>query len=326
MNRRDVMAGLLAAAGGALVPRASNADNTYPTKAIKVIVPFPAGSIVDVHMRKIAPHLSALLGQSVIVDNRPGASGILGVALGAQAKPDGYTITIGTSSNLAISPAFGIKTTYDPAKDFQAITGYVRTTLILVANPSLGVNSMQELIALAKRKPGELNYGTGGATGIGRLACELLQHEAGIELRNVPYKTSIAMAVLANEVPLAMDFPITSASHIHAGKLKPLVATGSKRSMSLPDVPTVTEVGLPGAEVYGWGGFLVPAGTPAEVVSRLNDAIHSVLRRADIRGMIENEGSEVMAGSPSEFKSFMVAERVRFERIIKRAKIEPDKD
>jgi tripartite-type tricarboxylate transporter receptor subunit TctC len=246
--------------------------------------------------------------------------------MGAQAKPDGYTITIGTSSNLAISPAFGVKLAYDPARDFQPITGYVRTSLILVANPSLGVSSMRELVALAKRKPGQLDYGTGGATGIGRLACELLQHEAGIELRNVPYKTSVAMAVLSNEVPLAMDFPITSASHVNAGKLKALIATGNRRSVSLPDVPTVSEAGLPGAEVHGWGGFLVPAGTPTEVVMRLNVAIHSVLQRAEIRSMLENEGSEVMVGSPGEFQSFIAAEQRRFERIIKRTGIEPDRD
>jgi tripartite-type tricarboxylate transporter receptor subunit TctC len=302
MNRRNAISALLAFA----VFRPSVADERYPTRPIKIIVPFAAGSIVDAHMRKIGPHLANLLGQSVIIDNRPGGSGTLGVAVGAQAKPDGYTITVGTSSNLAVSPALGVKLSYDPVKDLQPITQYARTSLLLVANPELGVSSMKELITLAKRKPGELNYGTGAATGIGRLAFELLEHEAGIELMNIPYKSAAVLPVLANEVPLAMDFAITSGPHIRAGKLKGLVVTGSKRIASLPNVPTVSEVGLPGAEVYGWGGFVVPAGTPSSVVARLNSAIHSVLQRDDVRSMLENEGAEVVTGPGSDPRNVLM--------------------
>jgi tripartite-type tricarboxylate transporter receptor subunit TctC len=244
--------------------------------------------------------------------------------MGASAKPDGYTVTIGTSSNLAVSPAFGFKLAYDPVKDFQPITQHTRACLILVAHPSLGVNNVKELINYARSRPRQLTHASSGPTGIGRLASELFQYEAGVEFLNVSYKTLVALAVLGNEVPLAFDFPITTVSHTRAGKLRALVVTGGKRVASLPEVPTVAEVGLPGAEIYGWGGFLVPSGTPPEAVARLRKEILAVLRKPDIKEAMDSEGAEVVGSTPEEFRALIVAEQAKFAGIIKRSGFEAE--
>jgi tripartite-type tricarboxylate transporter receptor subunit TctC len=326
MERRRVLRDMLGAIAVCVGPRIVAAAGDYPSKPIKLIVPYAPGSIVDVQARKIGPPLAGALGQPVVVENRPGASGTLGVGIGAAAKPDGYTITIGTSSNLAVSPAFGLKLSFDPVKDFQPITQYARASLVLVAHPSVGVKSVTELIALAKARPGQLTHASSGPTGIGRLASEVFQHEAGVEFLNVSYKTPVALAVLANEVSLAFDFPITTVSHVRAGKLRPLVVTGRKRVVSLPEVPTVAEVGFPAAEIYGWGGFLVPSGTPSAVVTRLHKVILAVLANSDVRAIFDNEGAEVVGNSPEEFSAFIAAEQAKFARIIKRSGIEAEKE
>jgi tripartite-type tricarboxylate transporter receptor subunit TctC len=279
---------------------------------------------VDVHARKIGPALSQALGQPVIVENRPGASGTLGVGIGASAKPDGYTITFGSSSNLAVTPAFGAKLSYDPLRDFQPITQHARASLVLVAHPSLGAKNLKELLAAAKAHPGQITHASSGPTGIGRLASELFQHEAGVQFLNVAYKTPVALAVLANEVSLAFDFPLTTAAHVRSGKLRALVVTGSGRAVSLPEVPTVAEVGLAGAEIYGWGGFLVPTRTPSPIVARLHKDIVAVLWRKEIKAIFENEGAEVVGSTPEEFRAYIAAEQAKFARIIEQSAIEAE--
>jgi tripartite-type tricarboxylate transporter receptor subunit TctC len=321
MERRRVLRDLLGIMALGLARRALATPADYPSRAVKLIVPYAPGSIVDVHMRKIGPALSKRLGQPVVIENRPGASGTLGVDIGARAKPDGYTVTIGTSSNLAVSPAFGVKLSFDPIRDFEPITLHTLASLVLVVHPTLGVNGVEELINLAKARPRQLTHASSGPTGIGRLASEVFQHEAGIEFLNVSYKTPVALAVLANEVPLAFDFPITTVPHVRAGKLRALVVTGSKRVASLPGVPTVAEVGLPGAEIYGWAGFLVPAGTPPPIVLRLQKEILAVLKKPDIKAMFENEGAEVVGSTAEEFRAFILSEHARFTGVIKRSGI-----
>jgi tripartite-type tricarboxylate transporter receptor subunit TctC len=324
MRRRRVLRDLMGIMALGLTQRALAGAGDYPRRPIRLIVPYAPGSIVDVHMRKIGPPLSRNLGQPVIMENRPGASGTLGVGIGARAKPDGYTVTVGSSSNLAVSPAFGVKLNFDPVRDFEPITLHTRASLVLVSHPSLGVNRVEELLNLAKARPRQLTHASSGPTGIGRLASEVFQHEAGIAFLNVSYKTPVALAVLANEVPLAFDFPITTVPYVRAGKLRALVVTGSKRVVSLPGVPTVAEVGLPAAEIYGWAGFLVPAGTPSPIVLRLQKEILAVLRKPDIKAMFENEGAEVVGSTPEDFRAFIASEQAKFTRVIKRSGIEAE--
>jgi tripartite-type tricarboxylate transporter receptor subunit TctC len=293
------------------------AANPYPARPVKVIVPYAAGSVVDVQARKIGAPLAQALGQPVVIDNRPGASGTLGVGMGAKASPDGYTVIVGTSSNLGVAPAVGAKITFDPLKDFDPVTQYARACLVIVVHPSLGVKNVRELIVLAKTRPGDIAYASSGTSSIGHLAAELFQHEAGIHLLHVPYKTPVASAVLGNEVPLAFDFPLTAGEHVRSGKLIALLTTGKRRVVSLPEVPTVSEAGFPNAEIYGWGGFLVPRGTPKEVVARLNREIVAVLGRPEVKAIFDNEGSETVGSSPDEFRAFIAAELAKFGRIIK---------
>jgi tripartite-type tricarboxylate transporter receptor subunit TctC len=324
MERRRVLRDGLGLVALGVARNSVAAGGDYPSRPVRLIVPYSPGSIVDVHMRKIAPALSEGLGQPVIIENRPGASGTLGVGVGAHAKPDGYTVTIGSSSNLAVSPAFGVKLNFDPIRDFQPVTLHTRACLVLVAHASLGVGGIKELITLAKTRPRQLTHASSGPTGIGRLASEVFQHEAGVQFLNVSYKTPVALAVLANEVPLAFDFPITTVSHVRAGKLRALVVTGSKRVTSLPEVPTVAEVGVPAAEIYGWAGFLVPTGTPSPIVARLHKEILAVLKKPEIKAMFENEGAEVVGNTPEEFRAFIATEQTKFAGVIKRSGIEAE--
>ena len=321
MDRRHALRSLLALGTVASIDagRTAFSADPYPSRPIKLIVPYAPGSVVDTQARKLFEPLSKALGQPIVVDNRPGASGTIGVGIGAKARPDGYTITIGSSSNLVVSAALGLQLSFDPLRDFEPITLYSRGGAVLVAHPSLGVKTAQELVALAKPRPGQLAYATSGATGVGHLAGELLQHEAGIKLLHVPYKTPAYMAVLGNEVPLGFDFAIVVGSHVRSGSLKALLVTGRNRNATLPEVPTVGECGFPGAEIYGWSGVLAPAGTPKDIVARLHREIVAVLSTDAMRAVFA--GSEVVGNSPEEFRATIVAEQTRIARIVKVAGI-----
>jgi tripartite-type tricarboxylate transporter receptor subunit TctC len=323
VNRRHAIRSsvLLVALAPLNVHRPVFSADSYPSRPVKLIVPYGPGSVVDVQARAIAEALSKAVGQPIVVENRPGASGTIGVAIGAKAKPDGYTVTIGTASNLVVSPALGLRVGFDALKDFQPITQYSRGGAVLFAHPSLKVTSVQELIGLAKARPGELAYASTGATGTGRLAGELFQHEAGIKLLSVPYKTPAFMAVLGNEVPLGFDFATVVGPHVRSGALRALMVTGRNRNRSLPDVPTVAECGLPGAEIHGWSGVLVPAATPRHIVARLHTEIVTALSAPRVRAVFEEGGAEVPGNSPEEFRAVIIAEKARVDRIVRLAGI-----
>ena len=323
MDRRDALRSFVALGTVELlaVQRFAWSADAYPTRPIKLIVPYGPGSVVDVQARAIAEALSKALGQPIVVENRPGASGTIGVGIGAKAKPDGYTVTVGTASNLVVSPALGLRVSFDPLKDFQPITQYSRGGAVLIAHPSLKAKTVQELIALARARPGELAYASTGATGTGRLAGELFQHEAGIKLLSVPYKTPAFMAVLGNEVPLGFDFVTVSGPHVRSGALRALMVTGRNRNRSLPDVPTVGECGFPTAEIHGWSGVLVPARTPKDIVARLHREIVTALSAPRVRAVFEEGGSEVPANSPEEFRATIIAEKEKVDRIVRLAGI-----
>lgn len=290
----------------------------YPTKAIKIVVPFSAGSIVDVRARQIGERLAKVLAQPIVIDNRPGATTIIGAELVAKAKPDGYTILMTSSGTFMVTPSMVKTLPFDPIKDFQPITRYSSGTLVLVAHPSLGVSTVKELIALAKAKPGKLNYASPGAGTNAAIAAEIFKRVAGIDIEGVIYKSEAPALtdVVAGHVPLIFSFPLTSGPYIQEGKLKALMQTGHKRLKVLPQVPTAEEVGLPDASLVVWGGFWAPAGTPAPIVKRLSTALAEVIMSPDMRQLMEGSGSEVHASTPEEFSAFLAEERIKWAKII----------
>jgi tripartite-type tricarboxylate transporter receptor subunit TctC len=291
---------------------------TYPNRPIKLIVPFPPGQVSDIHARRIADPLGKALGQPIVIENRPGASGTIGAAIGARAVPDGYTLTISGTAALAIAPVLMAKLDYDPLKNFAPITQYVRTGLVLLAHPSFPAKTGQDFIKLSKSSKEPLQVATGGITTPTRFALELLQAEADIHLRYVPYqKSAPALAAMGNEVPLAFDFAATSSAHVQAGKLRALLVTGATRMSSFPGTPTVRELGLPGAEIYAWAGILAPYGTPTSIVTHLHRETVAVIRRSEMQAMFVREGGNVVGNSPQEFRSVIAAEQVRFAKLAK---------
>lgn len=296
----------------------SNAQ-AYPARVIKIIVPASPGGIVDVEVRRLAVHLAKALGQPVIIDNRPGASNTIGTAMGAKAAPDGYTLTWGSTSALSSAPALMSNLPFDPQKDFEPVIQYARVPAVLVVSPSLGVRDLPALVALAKRRPGQLNYASNGPAASLHIMGELLKTTVAIDIVHVPYKAAAQslLAVLGNETQLAFDFPITSAPHVRSGKLVPILLTGSERVPILPDVPTAAEVGYPQLEVMFFGGLLAPAGTPKEIVSRLNSEMQKIIRTPEIVESMRSTGTVSGGGSPEEFRKVISDELVRWRQIIK---------
>jgi tripartite-type tricarboxylate transporter receptor subunit TctC len=297
-------------------PRAAE---PYPVRTIKLIVPWPPGSIVDLQARRIGEQLGRALRQPVVIDNRPGASGTIGLALAAKAAPDGYTFTMGSTSNLAASPAMGAPLGYHPVKSFDPITLFAWTPFVLVANPSLGARDVRQLVALAKAKPGSIAYASSGPTSTAHVLGMLLEREGDAQLLHVPYKGSgqALLAVLSNEVALAFDFADTCAPQVNAGKLLALLVTGPRRVPLLPEVPTAAEAGVPGVELLAWGGFLAPKGTPREVIDRLNREIVQIVQAPAMRSELTKAGWEVVASSPEEFGQVIEAEQAKWARVVK---------
>jgi tripartite-type tricarboxylate transporter receptor subunit TctC len=311
-------AALLAASAGwtAAVPAAKN----YPSKPIRLIVPWPPGGIADIRARQVADRLSKGLGQAVVVDNRPGASGSIGVALGARAAPDGHTVTLITVNDSAIAPALNPTLPYDVLRDFEPIVQIARTALVLLANPALNVRTAADLAALAKASPGQLIYASNGSATTHHIAGEVLCRDLGIVMKHVPYKGAAPalMAILAGHTPLGFDFGSTAAPHVKAGKLHALLVTGGKRVPLLPDVPTASEAGLQELDaLISWGGYAVPKGTSRAIRDRLNAEFVKALREPGLEADFERGGMEVVASSPEEFGAFIKSEQARWARIIK---------
>jgi tripartite-type tricarboxylate transporter receptor subunit TctC len=318
VRRRVALRVLLTLPALACVSRAERSFSAdgYPNRPIKLIVPFPPGQVTDISARRIADPLGKALGQPIVIENRPGASGTIGTGIGARAVPDGYTLTISGTAALAIAPVLMAKLNYDPLKNFAPITQYARTALVLVAHPSFPAKTCEEFIKLSKSSREPLQVATGGITTPTRFALELLQAEAGIHLRYVPYqKSAPALAVMGNEVPLGFDFAATSSAHVKAGKLRALLVTGATRMSSFPGTPTVSELGFPGAEIYAWAGILAPYSTPTSIVTHLHRETVAVIRRPEIQDLVVREGGNVVGNSPEEFRSVIATEQVRFAKL-----------
>lgn len=304
----------------ALAASSAHAQN-YPNRPIRVLVPFAAGGAVDVLARLIGAKLSDALGQAVIIENRPGAGGNLAPDVLVKSASDGYTI-LQTTNGLSISPSLYKTLPFDVSKDFIAVTQLVASTLVLVANPKLEANNVAELVALAKSKPGALNY---GSTGIGNplhLTMEMLKSQTGIDIQAVPYRGDAPAnaALIAGEIQLGVMPMATTLPLVESGRLKALAIGGAKRSPAAPNVPTVGET-IRGFESSSWQGYFVPAGTPREIVVKLQQETAKVLKLPDVVERLRTGGNEGVGSTPEEFDARFRADILKFAKIIADAKI-----
>ena len=293
---------------------------SYPTKPLRLISPYPPGGGTDATARIIAQALGDQLGQQVIVDSRGGASGRIGTELASKAPPDGYTLVLGNVAPLAILPGSGLKLPYEPLKDFQPVSLIATSDYILTVHPSLPAKSVKELIALARAKPGALTYASSGNLGGPHLAGELINLLAKVNILHVPYKGNgpAAVAILTGESQLMFGSGPSVVPHIDAGKLRALATTGPKRS--IPKLPTMSEL-LPGYEVTQWYGILVPAGTPKDIVNRLHKEIAAAVANPKHAQALQRLGTQPVSTTPDEFAAFIKAETAKYAKVIKAAKI-----
>jgi tripartite-type tricarboxylate transporter receptor subunit TctC len=295
------------------------AAETYPSHPIRVIVPYTPGGITDIVARLVGQKLGERLGQTVVVDNRPGAGGNLAAELVAKSAPDGYTLFLGVNATQSIAPSLYASLPFDPVRDFQPITLIASGPLVLMLHPSVPARTVQELVALAKAKPASLNFASSGNGGASHLAGALFKQVAGIDIVHVPY-TGTAPAVtdlLAGQVQIYFDPVITAKPNIDSGKLRALAVTSSKRSAALPDVPTMAEAGLPDVVFTTWLGFLSAAGTPPAIVATLHDATVAVLHEPDMQARLAAQGLDVVGDTPAEFAAFIAADSVAMARLVK---------
>ncbi|MDB5998363.1 MAG: putative extra-cytoplasmic solute receptor [Rhizobacter sp.] len=293
----------------------------YPNKPIRMVVPYPPGGTSEVLARVLAKKMSDGLGQQIYIDNIGGAGSTLGSATVARAAPDGYTILFGYSSGLTMAPAFYSHLAYDPLKSFAPIGSVARFYMLMAANTSVPANNMKELVALAKAHPGELTYGTAGAGSSPHLLGEVLRTNAGIDITHVPYK-GMAPALLdvgAGRVSLAWDAPDGLRSLLQTGKIKPLAVTSPKRLPELPNVPTVGESGFPELELFVWTAMLAPAGTPPEIIARLEAELGKALAAPDLRQLFESRGYEMFPSTADGLMDLMRHEVPRYAAVVKKA-------
>ena len=292
----------------------------YPTKPVRLVVGFAPGGGTDTTARAISQKLTAALGQQVIVDNRPGASGTIAADIVANATPDGYTVLLGTIA-LVINPSLATKMPFDTLKDLAPVTRAADSTNILVVHPSVPSKSVKELIALAKSKP--LNCGSSGVGGAGHLAVELFNLQAGTKITHVAYKGGgpAIVDLLAGNIQMIFATAASSIGHIKAGKIRALAVTTAKRSSLVPELPTIAEAGLPGFEANNWNGVLVPANTPRPIINRLNKEFAAALNLPDIKEFLFKQGLEAAAGTPEEFAAYMKSEMAKWAKVIKAAGI-----
>jgi tripartite-type tricarboxylate transporter receptor subunit TctC len=297
----------------------------YPTKPIRLIVPFAPGGGTDLTARAIAQKLTEAWGQPVIVDNRPGANGTIGVEMAARSAPDGYTLTMITSSH-SVNVSLYKNLPYDLIRDLAPITQATTQPYVLVTNPSLPVKSVAELIALAKAKPGALNYGSSGIGGLSHLSGALFAALAHIRITHIPYKGGApAMAeVISGQIDMLFSTLLQSHAQIEAGKLRPLAVTTSRRSPAAPQLPTMIEAGVPGFQVAGWYGVLAPAGTPPAIIAKLNKEIVRILHLPEVREHLAADGSEPVGSTPDEFAAHIKSEVSKWRQVIVEADIKPE--
>ena len=297
----------------------------YPAKPIRLIVPFaPAGS-ADALARTIQPALSEALGQTLVIDNRPGASSTIGTDMAAKAAPDGYTLVLVTTTH-TVNPSLIAKLPFDTFKDFAPVSLVVSQPNILVVHPSVAAKSVKELVAMAKAKPGGMNFASGGNGSSPHLSGELFNIVAGTRITHIPYKGSGpgVTDLLGGHVQMMFAGPLALEQHIKSGRLRPLALADKRRSTILPDVPTMAEAGFPGVETGTWYGILAPARTPPAVVAHVQREIVRILQAADLKTRILNQGVDIVASSPADFEKFIIAEVAKWSRVVKAAGVRAD--
>jgi len=290
---------------------------TYPAKPIRMIVPFPAGGGSDSAARNLAPRLAERLKQQIIVDNRPGAAGAIGTEYAARAAPDGYTILLGSTSELALYPALAARINYDTLRDFVTVALVADVAFMLVVHPSLPARSVHELVQLAKARPGEINYGSAGAGATSHLTMALFCHMTGTRMTHIPYKGSPAAAadLLGGHLHVMMPPMPSVLPHAQRGRLRALGVSSAQRWPGVKHLPTMAESGLPGYEILLWTGVLAPANTPGEIVSRLHREIAQVLANVDVVQGFANQGAVIRLQGPEQFAAFIKAEMGKWSRI-----------
>jgi tripartite-type tricarboxylate transporter receptor subunit TctC len=299
---------------------------SWPAKPLRIVIAQAPGSATDVISRVVANPLSESLGQPIVIDARPGAGGVLGTEVAARSAPDGYTLFMGNNSTHGSNPAVYAKLPYDAVKDFAPVSFVASVPYVLVVDPALPVKSVQEFIAYAKARPGKLNYASAGNGSTHHFCGELFKSMTGIDMQHIPYKGSgpgIA-GLLGGEVSMMFSNVADIGSQIKAGKVKPLAVTATKRASTLPEVPTMAEAGLPDFVITSWFGLLVPAGTPAPIVARLNAETVKVLGRAEVKSTLAAQGLEVAPSTPEQFAAHIKSEIARFTRIAKAAGIKAE--
>lgn len=294
----------------------------YPVKPIRMVVGYPAGGPSDILGRLVAQKLTDAFGQQSIVDNRPGASGNIGAEHVAKSAPDGYTLLL-IPATLAVNPSIYKKVPYDPLRDFTMVSLVAEGPFILVVHPSLPVRNVQELIALARKRPGELNYASASLGGLPHLSGELLKTMTGIRMNHIPYKGAApaTIDVVAGHVSIMFNNMLSAVPHIKSNRLRPLGVTTRKRSSALPDVPTIEESGVKGYEVAGWYGVLAPAGLNPELLTRLNAEINRGMRQPDVVQRLAAEGMDAVSSTPEDFTKRMQRELVKWAAVVKSAGI-----
>jgi tripartite-type tricarboxylate transporter receptor subunit TctC len=323
--RFPIQSQLLVAVVAALAACHASAQS-YPVKPIRWIVPFPPGGGTDITSRTLAAKLSEALGQQMVIDNRPGSGGTIGLALASKAPADGYHIATVQLANMGIAPALYSKLPYDPVKDFAPITQAVSAALILVAHPSFPANTVKDLIAMARAKPGAITYGSPGNGTSGHLGSEMIKMAGKIDMVHVPYKGAAPALtdLLGGQITIYLSSIPPAVPLIKSGRLKALGVTGAKRTASLPQVPTIAESGIPGYAVDNWYGVAAPAGVPKEMIARLNTELVKILNTPEIRDRYAAEGSETSPSSPEQFGAFIRDEVQKWGKVVREAKVKVD--
>jgi tripartite-type tricarboxylate transporter receptor subunit TctC len=299
--------------------------DTWPGRPIRIVVPQTPGASTDLTARLIAQKLSPVLGQPVIVENRPGAGSIVGTELVANATPDGHTLLV-VASSITLNPILHKNLPFDPQRDLAPITQLSSFPNMLVVYPGLPVKTVQDLIALAKSKPGALNYGSAGTATGTHLSAELFKYMTGTDMVHVPYKGGGAAmpALLGGQVQLMFSTTVTAMPHVRGGKLRAVAVTSGKRWPTLPDIPTIAESGVPGYDHTPWNGFLAPAKTPRAVIGRLNEEVAKILHAPDTRSIFTNDGAEPVGNKPEEFAAIIKSETAKWTKVVKAAGIKAD--
>lgn len=324
MRSLSVRAGLwlVAAALAAAAPLAA-AQSDYPNRPIRMVAPFGAGGLVDVLARAVAEKLRPVLGQTIVVDNRPGAGGNIGAEIVSRAEPDGHTLLMTSAGILTINQFLYPKMPFVPETAFIPITNIAEMHMVMVLSPAFGPKTAGELIARAKREPGAIAFGSPGHGTTGHLGMEMLQFAAGIKLNHIPYKSAAdaVLAVIGGQIQGVMDNPPTVLAHIRAGRVRAVAVASPKRLPQMPDVPTFDESGLKGFEASSWFGLVAPAKTPPRVIERLHAETARALRAPDMQEKFGDLGARLVGNTPAEFGKFILAERAKWEKIVRGANI-----